>query len=350
MASVRFANYVERTIPLHEKPSKASDRPFNNATAKNPPILRLQGVNHILLYPGSFNPPHQGHLNLLKHAFENAGADLNMVAAIILLTSDEQVQNKMERRDNAIAIPQDKRVKLWRGQGIPVDWAWVYDCSEHWFSFRDRLTKAVRRDRMELKFVVLHGPDIITTTKGFNPNGWGCSDAITSDISRAVDFRYPSTLRQLGGCAAWNKLNVDRSIIERKIRVTLRGHQESGKNPLEPEKTQANSKTAIQEAIIKAMENLDTIFVCKQTLEKPKGFVRFLASDLTKQTTDAPSSTKIRAIINNSPPEELEANLRGIALHPDILVKVLKELPKVIKRDVTPEVEEWERNLDCSVD
>ncbi|KAG8677465.1 hypothetical protein FPOAC2_03629 [Fusarium poae] len=328
MASVRFANYVERLIPVNERPSKPSDRPFNNGTARSPPLLRPQGVNHILLYPGSFNPPHQGHLNLLKHVFENAGADLNMVAAIIVPTSDKGVQMKMKRHDNAIAIPKDKRIKLWRGQGIPVDWAWVYDCSESWGKFRSLLTKAVRKDRMELKFIVLHGPDIITAERGYNPNGWGCSDGITSDISRAVDFRYPSTLRQLAGCSPWTELNVDRACIERKIRAKLKGHQES----------------VIKEAVTKAMEILDTIWVCRQTREKPKGIVRFIKSDLTKQTADAPSSTKIRAIIASSPPEELEKNLQGIALHPDLLVKYLKELPKPVKRAAPREPKEWEWN------
>ncbi|CEI67346.1 hypothetical protein FVEN_g5757 [Fusarium venenatum] len=334
MAFARLANYVERLMPLNEKPSNPSDRPFNNGTAKNPPLLRSQGVNHILLYPGSFNPPHQGHLNLLKHVFKHAGADLNMVAAIVVLTSDEKVQSKMKGRDNAIAIPKDKRIKLWRGQGIPVDWAWVYDCSESWGKFRARLTKAVRNDRMELKFIALHGPDIITAEKGFNPNIWGCSDAITSDISRAVDFRYPSTLRKLAGCSPWSELNVDRACIERLIRTKLRGHQES----------------VIKEAMTKAMQNIDTIWVCRQTRHKPKGNVRFLKSDLMQQSTDAPSSTKIRAIIVSSPPEELEKNLRGIALHPDVLVKYLKELPKPVKRAAPRELKEWKWNLDCPVD
>ncbi|GKU03676.1 hypothetical protein FLAG1_06263 [Fusarium langsethiae] len=334
MASKRLATYVERTIPSNQKPAKQSDRPFNNATAKNPPLLRPQGVNHILLYPGSFNPPHQGHFDLLKYVFENAGADLNMVAAIIVATSDKALARKMENRDNAVVIPRDKRIKLWRGQGIPVDWAWVYDCSEHWNSFRDRLTKAVRRDRMELKFIVLHGPDIITADRGFNPVGWGCSNTITSDISRAVDFRYPSTLRQLAGCAPWNKLNVDRAGIERKIRAKLEGYPESD----------------IEEAITKAMENLDTIWVCKQTREKPKGIVRFLQCDFKQQATDALSSTKIRAIVDSSLPEELVKNLRGIALHPELLVKYLKELPKPVKRVALRELQEWEYNPDCPVD
>ncbi|KAK6720732.1 hypothetical protein SNK05_003830 [Fusarium graminearum] len=343
MSSPRLADYVERLIPADYKSSNPSDRPFNNGTARDPPLLRPRGVNHILLYPGSFNPPHQGHLNLLKHTFMNAGADLNLVAAIIVPCSDESVKGKMERRGSDMVFPKEKRIKLWCGNGIPVDWAWVYDGSEDWRAFRTRLTNAVRNDAMELTFMVLQGPDIINTERGYCPSGWDCSDAVTTDISRAVDFRYPSTLRQIGGCTPWKKLNVDRYSIEQRIRAKLKGSPES----------------VIDEAVTKAMENLDAIWVCMQVYDKPHGIVRFLKSDLSKHTADAPSSTKIRAIIDSSPPEELEKNLQGIALHPDLLVKYLKELPKLVNcaepaKTVKPvgplEVCEWGCSLDSPID
>lgn len=231
MPSKRLADYIERITSLNQRPSKPSNRPFNNATAKNPPLLRPHGVNRILLYPGSFNPPHQGHLDLLKHVFENAGVDINIIAAIIVITDDERLTLKMETRDNAVVIPKDKRVKLWRGDGIPVDWAWVYDGSEaNWARLRARLTKEVQKDHMELKFIVLNGPDGVTADRGFNPESWNCADSITSDISRPVDFRYPSTLRQLAGCSPWERLKIDRTRLEQQIRAKLRGQQTSGQN------------------------------------------------------------------------------------------------------------------------
>ncbi|KAL4723622.1 hypothetical protein ACLX1H_009262 [Fusarium chlamydosporum] len=322
MPSKRLANYIERLTPLNQRPSKPSDRPFNNATAKNPPLLRPHGVNRILLYPGSFNPPHQGHLDLLKRVFENAGVDLNIIAAIIVITDDERLTLKMETRDNAVVIPKDKRVKLWRGDGIPVDWAWVYDGSEaNWARLRARLTKEVQKDHMELKFIVLNGPDGVTADRGFNPESWNCADSITSDISRPVDFRYPSTLRQLAGCSPWERLKIDRTRLEQQIRAKLRGQQTS----------------VVEEVLAKAFKNLSIIWICRQQRAKPKGIIRFLPYDLEKQSSDAPSSTKIRSIIERSSPDKLAENLRGIALHPKLLVEYLKELPKPVKRVVLPE-------------
>ena len=46
------------------------------------PRLDSSRVNRILVYPGSFNPPHRGHLHLLSHVFHHGVPDLNVVAAI----------------------------------------------------------------------------------------------------------------------------------------------------------------------------------------------------------------------------------------------------------------------------
>ena len=46
------------------------------------PCLDKSRTNRIMIYFGSFNPPHRGHLNLLKFAFLQGGPNLNLVAAI----------------------------------------------------------------------------------------------------------------------------------------------------------------------------------------------------------------------------------------------------------------------------
>jgi hypothetical protein len=92
------------------------------------------------------------------------------------------------------------------------------------------------------------------------------------------------------------------------------------------------------------LKNLNNIYVCRQQRATLKGIIRFLPSDPRKQTEDAPSSTKIRQIIETSPPDELAKNLRGIALHPELLVEFMKELPKPVKRVVCLEEEEEEND------
>ncbi|KAF5000415.1 hypothetical protein FGRMN_1746 [Fusarium graminum] len=334
MSSRRLASYIERLRPNDPKSSHPSDRPFNNATAKKPPLLRPRGVNRILLFPGSFNPPHQGHLDLLKHVFDNAGEDLNIIAAIIVVTDDDRLEMKMEDKNTSIILPRKQRANLWRGNGIPVDWAWVYNNTElSWPGFRANLVRELRKDRIELKFMLLCGPDAITGDGGYNPECWDCPDSITSDVSRPVDFRYPNTLRQLAGCTPWEKLRYDRAQLERHIRAKFRGQQDSSQNSLESyERENTNQKIAVETELAKVLTRLNVISVCRQQRAKKRGTVRFILCNLEKRPSDAPSSTKIRKIIENSPQEELERNLEGVALHPDLLVEYLKDLPSPVRR------------------
>ncbi|KAF5663660.1 hypothetical protein FHETE_7365 [Fusarium heterosporum] len=345
MSSRRLASYIERLQSIDPQTSHPPDRPFNNATAKKPPLLQPHGVNHVLLFPGSFNPPHQGHLDLLKHVFDNAGADLNIIAAIIIVTDDDRLEMKMKDKDTSIILPREQRVNLWRGNGIPVDWAWVYDNTEvSWPEFRANLVRELRRDRIELKFMLLCGPDAITGDGGYNPECWDCPDSITSDVSRPVDFRYPNTLRQLAGCTPWEKLRYDGFQLEQQIRVKFKGQRDSGQSSLENyEMEEANRKTAAETELTKVINKLDVISVCRQQRAKKRGTVRFLPCNLEKRPSDAPSSTKIRKIIERSPQGELKGKLEGVALHPELLVEYLKDLTSPIKR--VPLKEEAEKKV-----
>ncbi|KAK7425172.1 hypothetical protein QQX98_000087 [Neonectria punicea] len=280
MPFLRLGDCVESIHFRGQNPSKAPHRPFNNGHAQNPPLLRRQGVNRILLYPGSFNPPHQGHLDLLRYVFGNAREDLNIVAAIVIMTDDDRLAAKLSADDDPLLFTRDQRVNLWRGPGIPVDWTWVYDRPEaSWEAFRTKLTNTVGKKGIDLKFMLLGGPDNIGADRMPDPKAWGCSDVITSNISRPVDFVYPNSMRQLSGHAMWTKMN--------------------------------------------------TIWTCHR-LRGPKGMVGFVPYT-AKSESPAPSSTKIRKILTNSSLEEAADQLKGVALHPDILVEYFRQRPKTLR-------------------
>ncbi|KAJ3524105.1 hypothetical protein NM208_g12185 [Fusarium decemcellulare] len=332
MASRRLGDYIERIHLGGQGPSGSSGRPFNNGAPSNPPLLRTHGVNRILVYPGSFNPPHQGHLDLLRYVFQNAGDDLHIIGAIVIMTDDNRLRDKLSNEKDPLILPREQRVKLWRGDGIPVDWAWVYDKSEaSWADFRTKLLKQANRDRIDLKFILLGGPDAISAEGTFNPEYWRCPDSITSDISRPVDFRYPNTLRQLAGCAMWEKPTYDRGMLEREVRAGLKGKPEQGKNPTKIKRTFTDSFCEeIEQALRLAFAKLNIVSIC-QRLRKPKGIIRFVPCNLALRPKEAPSSTQIRQIIATTPRESLEETLKGIALNPHLLVEYVKHRPQPVK-------------------
>lgn len=222
-----LAEYVEKACNFK---FESSARPFNSGTALNPSCLRSRGVNRILLYPGSFNPPHRGHVDLLTHVYNNAGDDLRIVAAIIIPIDDYKLRNKTANDVNPIILDKEQRSKLWNGDGMMMDWAWVFDRSEgDWFNFRADLMETVKRDGIDLKFVLLAGPDRVGVQVMGNFSSWGCQDAITSNISRPVDFIYPSSLRQLSGYSDWQRPICNELLLEGKVRARMSGHSEECK-------------------------------------------------------------------------------------------------------------------------
>jgi hypothetical protein len=71
-----------------------TDTIFARRPDHQPPMLRRDRVNRILLYPGAFNPPHQGHMTLVHSAMLNTGADWNFIATLILPRDGDFVEGK----------------------------------------------------------------------------------------------------------------------------------------------------------------------------------------------------------------------------------------------------------------
>ncbi|KAF7560105.1 hypothetical protein G7046_g4041 [Stylonectria norvegica] len=309
MTQRRLGDYVEKVQYSSTTPLSAKHRPFNNGTARNPPIVSSDLINRILLFPGSFNPPHQGHLKLLKYVYENAGDDLNIVAAIVLPTDDERLAEKMSGEKEGYVLSRDQRVNLWRGKGLPVDWAWIYDKSEaEWADFRLKLERTARKDGIRIRYILLGGPDWIGSSFIHDPRFWNCKDSITSDVSRAVDFRHPKNLVQLNNHTFWEKPDYSRIYVEDRIRDRFRG----------------KSEDEISQQVALAYRKLDAISVCNR-LQKPKGTIRFIPCNLATRSLSVPGSTQMRRLIANTPIEKLQGELVKVAMNADILAEYVRK-------------------------
>lgn len=70
-------------------------------------------VNHILLFFGAFNPPHRGHLDFLKHSFENVGTDVHLACAFMIPRSESYVRDvKFKEGRNPLILPSVLRSTL----------------------------------------------------------------------------------------------------------------------------------------------------------------------------------------------------------------------------------------------
>ncbi|KAK3315763.1 hypothetical protein B0H66DRAFT_270507 [Apodospora peruviana] len=85
-------------------------------------------INHVLVYHGSFNPPHIGHLSFLQDAFNNTGRDMPFVCAVIMPAADSYLSDhKFKDLDNALVLPSSVRAGLWATDARLPSWAAVLD-------------------------------------------------------------------------------------------------------------------------------------------------------------------------------------------------------------------------------
>ena len=186
------------------------------------PTLEEFRINRILIYRGSFNPPHRGHLHLLKHAFTRGTHDLNVIAAIILPRSDSSVANKVKVENGKFMFGINERSLLWKQDICFPPWAWVYnDSTTSFTNFSSRLIRATKKDGFALEFVPLYGAGIATPSDPPDLT-YGCKTIIMSDAARAAEYQHSSgRLKDFSGCTKWRGFCMDEDLLRQNTKVKL---------------------------------------------------------------------------------------------------------------------------------
>ena len=201
-------------------PSPPDNRIFDSL--RSAPMLNKTEINQILIYPGSFNPPHRGHLHLLKHVFTRGAHDLNIIAAIILPRSDESVRRKVKDEHGLFMFGRDERCFLWKQDVCFPPWAWVYEKSTASFQgFLERLIQATQKDGYSIEVLILYGAGIGSPGNPPNPV-FGCKTIIMSDVARAANFECSSDgIENFFGCTKWERILINEHELWRRATMKV---------------------------------------------------------------------------------------------------------------------------------
>ena len=228
-----LALYIEQVsyheplfFPLHHPtvsiypPSPPDNHIFDSIHSS--PMLEKSRTNRVLAYTGSFNPPHRGHLHLLKHAFTRGIHELNVIAAIILPRSDQSVATKVKAERGNFMFGIDERSLLWKQDICFPPWAWVYNDSTTSFTkFSQRLIQATEKDGYLLEFVPLYGAEIASPSSPPDPV-YGCKTIILSNAARAAGYQRSSgRLKDFDGCTKWRGIRIREDQLREIKRVSV---------------------------------------------------------------------------------------------------------------------------------
>ncbi|KAI9668926.1 MAG: hypothetical protein M1829_005238 [Trizodia sp. TS-e1964] len=318
-----------RTAFLSDYISKAHDHPvsvFNASTTHPQPMLRSDRPNKILLYPDSFNPPHLGHFELLRHGFFKSGADMNLIAAIVLPLNDSSLERKVNNDDDPLIFTQEERIRLWTGDTPQHQWFWAFDsCISKWAAFRRLLSSLIQRDRFDFDWVALVGPDHIhvdVVQQGI----WGCNKMLVSDCGRKASFlSKENKLIKLTEFTDWVEIKPDvpqllkdaRETVHAEFNCLIKESPKAARLLLEDDPRYRERQTILRYcAAFNAGQGLHT---CRRE-SCLLNIVRFIKAQAAPLKM---SSSLVREVVRLHPPELLRKLLKNLVLYPDILMEML---------------------------
>jgi ankyrin repeat protein len=137
-ASSRLTDYIRHDLSIGDDDAKAGFQGNFNPRC----------INYIMIYSGSFNPPHVGHLAFLQDSVTNSGSEMHVACAFINPSSDEILAEKGRgfsdeiesfygpsgslKSEDPLLLPREKRAQLWLSDERLPSWATVViECHAH---------------------------------------------------------------------------------------------------------------------------------------------------------------------------------------------------------------------------
>lgn len=120
--------------------------------------LKADQENLILVYGGSFNPPHRGHVDVLLAGLR---PEVDALAIVVLPCEDYLLRSKMSNAHSEFFLHMQRRSEIWSAlPSIPKDRVWVW--SSTYFPFilmTEALLRLTKADGYRVAYSQMIGPD-----------------------------------------------------------------------------------------------------------------------------------------------------------------------------------------------
>lgn len=145
--------------------------------------------NLILVYGGSFNPPHRGHLDVLLSALHPV---VNAVAVVVLPSEDFHLRHKLAKSHPEFFMSRKTRAALWAEMPqVPRSKVWIW--SETWypfFTFMEAAQRLCEADGYKVVFSHLIGPDNLNRADALNNLPYRLPRILVTNKARHVPSQF----------------------------------------------------------------------------------------------------------------------------------------------------------------
>ncbi|KAF5689680.1 Rossmann-like alpha beta alpha sandwich fold [Fusarium circinatum] len=145
--------------------------------------------NLILVYGGSFNPPHRGHMDVLLSALHPV---VNAVAVVVLPSEDLHLRHKLANSHPDFFMGRKTRAALWAEMPqVPRSKVWIW--SETWypfFTFMEAAQRLCDADGYRIVFSHLIGPDNLNRADALNNLPYRLPRILVTNKARHVPSQF----------------------------------------------------------------------------------------------------------------------------------------------------------------